>query len=79
MAADFGFSARATKTIKLPMIVVALMACKEAAKKTFGGICFRDKAGQILTGQSKRPNCYLTALEEDKSYKLLAVMLRIAL
>ena len=72
-AADLGFSAKATKTTKSAGTVVAKKARKKAAKKTTGVIRFRDEAGHTWTGNGKRPNWYLAAIESGKTPESLAV------
>ena len=72
-AADLGFSASATKTVKPEMTVVAKKARKNAAKKTTGVIRFRDEAGHTWTGKGTRPKWYLAAIEAGKTPESLAV------
>ena len=72
-AADLGFSGRATKTVKPVVKVVAKKARKKAAKRTTGVIRYRDDAGHTWTGNGKRPNWYLAAIEAGKTPESLAV------
>ena len=72
-AADLGLSGRVTNAVKSAGKVVAKKARKKAAKKSTGVIRFRDDAGHTWTGNGKRPNWYLAAIESGKTPESLAV------
>ena len=78
-AADLGFTGLTVKEVKTvkaasPVVtVVAKKARKNAAKKTTGVIRYRDDAGHTWTGNGKRPNWYLAAIEAGKTPESLAV------
>jgi DNA-binding protein H-NS len=72
-AADLGFSANTTKTVKPVVTVAPEKTRKKADKKTSGVIRFRDEAGHTWTGHGKRPNWYVAEIEAGKTPESLAV------